>query len=168
MNCESGESLNASVWCGFSPNARQIRLTAVWLIPVAAAIDLVDQCVAHRGCSSSVFTLRGSHGLIVPPNTAHTLWSRSPRSSERAQGPGSATRRARRRSSEASATPRAGERGRLRAAPFAHGASPRPYRRPSVRGQNGRETRGKSRCERLLSDSSLAPPARAQVERQRG
>ena len=28
MNCGSGDSLNASVWCGFSPNARQIRLTA--------------------------------------------------------------------------------------------------------------------------------------------
>src|SRR6266498_4024002 len=49
MNCGSGESLNASVWCGLSPNARQIRLTAVWLIPVAAAIDRVDQCVAFAG-----------------------------------------------------------------------------------------------------------------------
>jgi len=42
MNCGSGESLNASVWCGLRPKARQIRLTADWLIPVAAAIDLVD------------------------------------------------------------------------------------------------------------------------------
>ena len=46
MNCGSGESLNASVWCGLSPNARQMRLTAVWLMPVAAAIERVDQCVA--------------------------------------------------------------------------------------------------------------------------
>src|SRR5215211_9501493 len=50
MNCGSGESLNASVWCGLSANARQIRLTADWLIPVAAAIERVDQCVASFGC----------------------------------------------------------------------------------------------------------------------
>ena len=60
MNCGSGESLNVSVWWGSSPNARQIRLTAVWLIPVAAAIERVDQCVASRGCSSSVFTITRS------------------------------------------------------------------------------------------------------------
>ena len=29
MNCGSGESLKASVWWGLSPNARQMRLTAV-------------------------------------------------------------------------------------------------------------------------------------------
>ena len=63
----SGESLNVSVWCGFSPNARQIRLTALWLIPVAAAIDRVDQCVAFAGRSSSVFTITRStcSSLIV-------------------------------------------------------------------------------------------------------
>src|SRR5215210_7095965 len=67
MNCGSGESLNASVWCGLSANARQIRLTADWLIPVAAAIDRVDQCVASFGCSSSVFTITRStsSSLIV-------------------------------------------------------------------------------------------------------
>src|SRR5215207_9907700 len=67
MNCGSGESLNASVWCGLSANARQIRLTADWLIPVAAAIDRVDQCVALAGCSSSVFTITRStcSSLIV-------------------------------------------------------------------------------------------------------
>jgi hypothetical protein len=43
-----------------SPNARQIRLTADWLIPVATAIERVDQCVASRGCSSSVFTITRS------------------------------------------------------------------------------------------------------------
>jgi hypothetical protein len=58
INCGSGESLNASVWCGLNPKARQIRLTALWLIPVAAASERVDQCVASRGCSSSVFTLK--------------------------------------------------------------------------------------------------------------
>jgi hypothetical protein len=60
MNCGSGESLNASVWCGFSPNARQMRLIADWLIPVAAAIDRVDHCVAFAGRSSSVITITRS------------------------------------------------------------------------------------------------------------
>src|SRR5437763_15914214 len=54
MNCGSGERLNASVWCGLRPKARQIRLTADWLIPVAAAIDLVDQCVAPPAAPQSV------------------------------------------------------------------------------------------------------------------
>src|SRR5207245_2378215 len=58
-------SLNASLWCGLSPNARQMRLTALWLIPVAAAIDRVDQCVASAGCSSSVFTITRSHVLVA-------------------------------------------------------------------------------------------------------
>src|SRR6266536_3088461 len=39
MNCGSGESLNASVWCGFSPNARQMRLIALWLIPAATGMS---------------------------------------------------------------------------------------------------------------------------------
>jgi len=43
-----------------SPNARQIRLTAVWLMPVAAAIERVDQCVAFGGCCSSVLTITRS------------------------------------------------------------------------------------------------------------
>ena len=43
-----------------SAKARQIRLTALWLIPVAAAIERVDQCVAFAGCSSSVFTITRS------------------------------------------------------------------------------------------------------------
>src|SRR6476646_85432 len=60
MNCGSGESLKVSDWCGFKPNARQIRLTADWLIPVAAAIERVDQCVAPTGCCSSVFTITRS------------------------------------------------------------------------------------------------------------
>src|SRR6266516_1067383 len=44
-----------------------MRLTADWLIPLAAAIDLVDQCVASFGCSSSVFTITRStcSSLIV-------------------------------------------------------------------------------------------------------
>ena len=42
-----------------SPKARQIRLTALWLMPVAA-IERVDQCVALAGCSSSVLTITRS------------------------------------------------------------------------------------------------------------
>src|SRR4051812_35869784 len=47
MNCGSGDSLTASVWCGLSANARQIRLTAVWLMPVARAIERVDVTLRH-------------------------------------------------------------------------------------------------------------------------
>ena len=42
---------------GFNPKARQIRETVDWLIPVACAIDLVDQWVASAGVSSKVFTM---------------------------------------------------------------------------------------------------------------
>jgi hypothetical protein len=41
-----------------SPNARQIRDALLWDIPVAAAIDRVDQCVsAVDGASSSVLAI---------------------------------------------------------------------------------------------------------------
>jgi hypothetical protein len=65
MNCGSGESLKASLWWGLSPKARQIRLIVLWLIPVAAAIERVDQCVALAGCSSSVFTITRSTSASV-------------------------------------------------------------------------------------------------------
>jgi hypothetical protein len=42
-----------------------MRLTAVWLMPVAAAIERVDQCVASTGCSSSVFTITRSTSASV-------------------------------------------------------------------------------------------------------
>src|SRR5829696_681133 len=57
MNCGSVESFQVSARCGLRPNARQMRLTAVWLIPVARAIDRVDQWVAPWGVSSKVFTI---------------------------------------------------------------------------------------------------------------
>src|SRR6266540_2391078 len=60
MNCGSGDSLNVSTWCGLSANARQIRLIADCDIPVAAAIDRVDQCVALSGWASSVVTMTRS------------------------------------------------------------------------------------------------------------
>ncbi len=49
------------------PERPPIRLTADWLIPVAAAIERVDQCVAFVGCCSSVFTITRStsSSLIV-------------------------------------------------------------------------------------------------------
>jgi hypothetical protein len=37
-----------------------MRLIALWLIPVAAAIERVDQCVASFGCSSRVVTITRS------------------------------------------------------------------------------------------------------------
>jgi hypothetical protein len=49
---------------GLRPNARQIRETADWLIPVAAAIDRVDQCVSSPGPRPSsvlVMTARPAH-----------------------------------------------------------------------------------------------------------
>ena len=60
MNCGSGDSLKLSTRCGFRPKARQILEIADCDIPSAAAIDLVDQCVALGGCSSSVVTITAS------------------------------------------------------------------------------------------------------------
>jgi hypothetical protein len=55
LSTNSGSVLNFQVWtkCGLSPNARQIRLTADCDMPVAAAIDRVDQCVSCPGPRSS-------------------------------------------------------------------------------------------------------------------
>ena len=54
MKSGSGLSLKESTRWGFSPKARQIRETADWLMPVALAIERVDQCVASSA------SLRGS------------------------------------------------------------------------------------------------------------
>jgi hypothetical protein len=43
MNSGSADSFQVSTRCGLRPNARQIREIAVCDIPVAAAIDRVDQ-----------------------------------------------------------------------------------------------------------------------------
>ena len=53
MNCGSADNFHVSTRCGLRPNARQIRETADWLMPVAAAIDRVDQCVSSPGPRSS-------------------------------------------------------------------------------------------------------------------
>jgi hypothetical protein len=53
MNCGSVDSFQVCCRCGLRPNARQIREIAVWLIPVARAIDRVDQCVSWLGGGSS-------------------------------------------------------------------------------------------------------------------
>src|SRR5215211_3963671 len=60
MNWGSVASLNASVSCGLSPNARQIRLTAVWFLPSTRARDRVDQWVASVGVISRVVTMTRS------------------------------------------------------------------------------------------------------------
>jgi hypothetical protein len=49
MNCGSVDSFHVSTRCGLSPNARQIREIADCDIPVAVAIDRVDQCVPLLG-----------------------------------------------------------------------------------------------------------------------
>src|SRR4051812_7981404 len=56
----SEESLKVSTRCGRKPKARQMRLTAVWLMPARRAIARVLQCVAFRGASSSVRATRRS------------------------------------------------------------------------------------------------------------
>ena len=55
-NSGSRESLKLSARCGWSAKARQIRTTAVWLRPVAAARPRVLQCVAFGGAASRVVT----------------------------------------------------------------------------------------------------------------
>lgn len=51
---------------GLRPNARQIRETADCDIPVAAAIDRVDQCVSAPGLSSSVaVTTRSTCSSVI-------------------------------------------------------------------------------------------------------
>jgi hypothetical protein len=53
MNCGSVDSFQVSSRCGLRPNARQIRDTAVWLIPVALAIERVDQWLSWWGGGSA-------------------------------------------------------------------------------------------------------------------
>lgn len=53
MNCGSVDSFQVSTRCGLSPNARQIREIAVCDMPVAVAIERVDQWVPCRGGVSS-------------------------------------------------------------------------------------------------------------------
>ena len=65
MNCGSGDNLNDSTRCGFSANARQMRLTADCDMPVAAASERVDQCVAFAGVSSNVLTITRSTSSSV-------------------------------------------------------------------------------------------------------
>ncbi|AIR98087.1 hypothetical protein SGLAU_10400 [Streptomyces glaucescens] len=65
MNSGSVDSLNVCDRCGASANARQIREIADCDMPVAAAIDLVDQWVAFLGFSSSVLTMTRSTSASV-------------------------------------------------------------------------------------------------------
>jgi hypothetical protein len=65
MNSGSVDSLNVCDRCGASAKARQIRETVDCDMPVAAAIDLVDQCVAFFGVSSSVLTTTRSTSASV-------------------------------------------------------------------------------------------------------
>jgi len=47
MNCGSAYYFHVSRRCGFKPKARQIRENADGDIPVAAAMERVDQCVSR-------------------------------------------------------------------------------------------------------------------------
>ena len=61
MNCGSVLNFQVCTRWGLRPKARQIRETADWLMPVAAAIDRVDQCVSSPGPrSSSVLVITSS------------------------------------------------------------------------------------------------------------
>jgi hypothetical protein len=64
-NNGSVDSFHVSIACGFSPNARQIRDTALCDIPVAAAIDRVDPCVSSPGVDSSVLVITCSMSSSV-------------------------------------------------------------------------------------------------------
>jgi|GEM_PF-1665333 len=60
MKKGSVESLKDSARCRWSPNAFQIRLIVVRLIPISFAMERVDQWVASVGFSSRVFTTTAS------------------------------------------------------------------------------------------------------------
>ncbi len=54
---QPADSLNVSLRCGWSPNARQICWTVVRPRPLAFAMPRLLQCVSPRGVSSSVRTM---------------------------------------------------------------------------------------------------------------
>src|SRR5215218_9584058 len=81
MNCGSVLSLKASVRCGLSRNAFQIRPTVDLLSPDRLAIDARDQCVASGGVSSTVGTDTPSSAatclLVAPVAHASTIRHRN-------------------------------------------------------------------------------------------
>ncbi len=58
MNSGSVDNLKLSARCGWSPNARQMRLTDDWLMPDERAIE--REWVASAGLASSVLTITAS------------------------------------------------------------------------------------------------------------
>src|SRR5215469_16186795 len=69
MNRGSLESLKPSTRCGCNPNARQMRLTMVWLSPQRLAIARVLQCVASAGVLSRVTrTTRSTWASVTSGN----------------------------------------------------------------------------------------------------
>jgi hypothetical protein len=60
MNNGSVDNLKVSSIHGLSPNAFQIRDTVGWDIPVALAIERVDQCVASAGLDVNVLSTTAS------------------------------------------------------------------------------------------------------------
>ena len=88
MNSGSVESLKVSARCGCRAKARQIRLTAVWLIPARLAMERVLQCVASGGVASSVSVITRSTSASVIARGAPGRGS-----SSKPSGPRSAKRR---------------------------------------------------------------------------
>jgi hypothetical protein len=62
--------------CGASANARQMRETTGCDMPVAAAIDLVDQRVAFFGVSFSVLMITRSTSASVIFREGRRAWAR--------------------------------------------------------------------------------------------
>ena len=88
MNCGSADNFQVWTRCGLRPNARQIREIADCDMPVAAAIDRVDQCVSAPGprsssvlvitsstCSSVIFRGAPSRGSSLKPSS-RDIWNR--------------------------------------------------------------------------------------------
>ena len=59
-NIGSVESLNVSCRCGCSPNARQMRRIAFWVMPISRAISRALQRVAPTGMDFSVLATTAS------------------------------------------------------------------------------------------------------------
>ncbi|GLW19924.1 hypothetical protein Stsp01_66670 [Streptomyces sp. NBRC 13847] len=77
MNRGSVESLNVCDRCGAGAKARQIREMADWDMPVAAAMDLVDQWV--RTMSAVTPSRRATSMIECPSADSRTTLERSAR-----------------------------------------------------------------------------------------
>ena len=78
-NCGSIEGSNVEVRCGCKPKALQMRTTAVWDSPEAAAMLRVLQCVASGGLASSIIcTTRSTSSSEIVRGAPQRCSSRKP------------------------------------------------------------------------------------------